>query len=425
MEGGFKREGTLRCETYNCSFRVLLAFMTAPSTTASGSLRHVAVVPAAGTGTRLGADRPKQYLLLGDRTVLERTVGALLGCAWIEQVVVVVAPGDTTAIGLAGLSGSRCRIVATGGDTRRASVLAGLQAVADDARSSPDDWVWVHDAARPGVDRDSLERLHAALDGEAVGAMLALPVADTVKRVGPDRVLTTLDRERLWLAQTPQVFRLGALSSALECHAAVTDEASAIEACGHSPTLVAGRRGNFKVTTMDDLEAMRGALTPHAHETMRIGQGWDVHALVPGRALVIGGVTIPHPFGLLGHSDADVLLHAITDALLGGAALGDIGRHFPDTDPRFAGADSRALLREAAARVRAAGWIAANVDCTVIAQAPRLAEHLPAMVDTIASDLGLATDRVNVKAKTAERLGYAGRGEGICAQAVVMLARAG
>jgi 2-C-methyl-D-erythritol 4-phosphate cytidylyltransferase / 2-C-methyl-D-erythritol 2,4-cyclodiphosphate synthase len=425
MEGRFKRKGTLRCETYNCSFRVLLAFMTVTSSTASGSPRHVAVVPAAGVGTRLGADRPKQYLPLGDRTVLEHTVGALLDCDWIEQVVIVVAPGDTVAAGLGGVSGHRCRVVATGGDTRRASVLAGLRALAEDGHSTPDDWVWVHDAARPGVDRDSLKRLRAALEGEPVGAMLALPVADTVKRIGPDRSLATVDRERLWLAQTPQVFRRDLLSSALERHVAVTDEASAIEACGLSPTLVAGRRGNFKVTTMDDLQAMRDALAPRAPDAMRIGQGWDVHALVPGRALVIGGVTIPHPVGLLGHSDADVLLHAITDALLGGAALGDIGRHFPDTDPRFAGADSRALLREAVRRVGEAGWRAANVDATVVAQAPRLAEHLPAMVATIAADLGLAIDRVNVKAKTAERLGYEGRGEGISAQAVVMLTRVG
>ncbi|MEI7446409.1 MAG: 2-C-methyl-D-erythritol 2,4-cyclodiphosphate synthase [Burkholderiales bacterium] len=157
---------------------------------------------------------------------------------------------------------------------------------------------------------------------------------------------------------------------------------------------------------------------------IRIGQGWDVHALVPGRPLTIGGVTVPHSHGLLGHSDADVLLHAITDALLGGAALGDIGRHFPDTDPRFAGADSRVLLREAASRVRAAGWAPSNVDCTVVAQAPKLAQHVPAMVEAIAADLGLPAGCVNVKAKTSERLGYAGRGEGISAQAVVMLRRA-
>jgi 2-C-methyl-D-erythritol 2,4-cyclodiphosphate synthase len=155
----------------------------------------------------------------------------------------------------------------------------------------------------------------------------------------------------------------------------------------------------------------------------RIGQGYDVHALVPGRRLVVGGVEIAHSHGLLGHSDADVLLHAITDALLGAAALGDIGRHFPDSDPRWRGADSRALLREAAAKVRAAGWSIGNVDTTIVAQAPRMAPHIPAMVAAIAADLGLAQDRVNVKAKTTERLGFAGRGEGIAAQAVALVYR--
>lgn len=158
-----------------------------------------------------------------------------------------------------------------------------------------------------------------------------------------------------------------------------------------------------------------------ARPPFRVGQGYDVHALVPGRALIVGGVRIPHDRGLLGHSDADVLLHAITDAVLGAAGLGDIGRLFPDTDARFAGADSRVLLREALARVHAAGWKVGNVDATIVAQAPRLAPHVPAMVDLIAQDLGVAPDAVNVKGKTTERLGFEGRGEGIAAHAVVLL----
>ncbi|MFM1991850.1 MAG: hypothetical protein RJA99_4807 [Pseudomonadota bacterium] len=382
--------------------------------------RHFAVVPAAGTGSRLGADRPKQYLGLGGVTMLERTVGALLGCDWIEHVMVVVSPDDATAVGLPGLAGPRRSIEPVGGETRRASVLGGLRALAARRGASDRDWVWVHDAARPGVERASLAALRDALADERVGALLAQPVADTVKRGGSGRAVQTVDREGLWLAQTPQVFPLGALRAALERHRDVTDEASAIEASGRTPRLVPGGRRNFKVTTMDDLRAMRDAL---GETPVRIGQGWDVHALVPGRPLVLGGVTVPHSHGLLGHSDADVLLHAITDAILGGAALGDIGRHFPDTEPRFAGADSRMLLREAAARVRAAGWAPANVDCTVVAQAPKLASHVPGMVASIAADLDLPEGCVNVKAKTAERLGYAGRGEGISAQAVVMLRR--
>jgi 2-C-methyl-D-erythritol 4-phosphate cytidylyltransferase/2-C-methyl-D-erythritol 2,4-cyclodiphosphate synthase len=415
---------------------------------------HFAIVPAAGVGRRLGADRPKQYLDLDGATMLERTVQALLACPWIERLMVVVSLEDEVARDLTGLKDGRIRIVARGGATRRASVLGGLLELAEQCGARDHDWVWVHDAARPGVDAASLHRLHEALATERIGALLALPVADTVKRGGNQRSLQTIDREGLWLAQTPQVFGLGRLREALVRHHSVTDEASAIEANGLLPALVVGNLRNFKVTTMDDLQAMRAslALSPEAAATccatasvaadaeagvavavdavsadgarFRIGQGWDVHALVPGRALLIGGVAIPFERGLLGHSDADVLLHAITDAMLGAAALGDIGRHFPDTDARFAGADSRVLLREALARVRAAGWVPGNIDCTVVAQAPKLASHIPAMVAAIAADLGIASSQVNVKAKTAEKLGFAGRGEGIEAHATVLLVAA-
>ena len=381
--------------------------------------KHFAIVPAAGVGLRLGADRPKQYLDLDGATMLERTVQALLACPWIEHLLVVVSPEDEVARDLNGLKDRRVRIVARGGATRRASVLGGLLELGSQCGARDHDWVWVHDAARPGVDAASLHRLHAALATERIGALLE--------------------------AQTPQVFGLGRLREALERHHSVTDEASAIEASGLSPALVAGNLRNFKVTTMDDLQAIRESLARSGDSAkplsaspssssqsgaaagaaqFRIGQGWDVHALVPGRSLLIGGVSVPFDRGLLGHSDADVLLHAITDALLGAAALGDIGRHFPDTDARFAGADSRILLREALARVRAAGWTPGNVDCTVVAQAPKLAAHIPAMVAAIAADLGITPSQVNVKAKTAEKLGFAGRGEGIEAHATVLLVAA-
>lgn len=396
--------------------------------------RHFAVVPAAGTGARMGADRPKQYLQLGAQTILESTVARLLDGTPCERVIVVVSPGDSVAHQLPGLrADARVQVAPVGGATRRDSVLAGLRVLADAHAAAPDDWVWVHDAARPGIDPESLGRLEEALTDEPVGALLALPMADTVKRAtassaGESRVLTTVAREDLWQAQTPQVFRHALLIDALARHAQVTDEASAIEAAGLTPRLVPGSRGNFKVTTMDDLRSMQtnrpsNRLEEKPSPAWRIGQGWDVHALVPGRALVIGGTTIDHDRGLLGHSDADVLLHAIIDALLGAAGLGDIGRHFPDTDPAFSGADSRVLLREAARRVHEAGWSVANVDATVVAQAPRLAPHISAMVSKVSSDLGVPETDVNVKAKTSERLGFAGRGEGIEAHAVVMLKR--
>lgn len=407
----------------------------APALRATAAPRHFAVVPAAGVGARMGVDRPKQYLALAGATVLEHTVAALADTGRFHTVLVVVSAGDETAASLPGLQRPGVALAAVGGATRRDSVLNGLHTLSSAHGAIGSDWVWVHDAARPGLEAECIDRLALALTDEPVGALLALPVTDTVKRTrsadhvmpaglapsSGERSAGTVPREGLWLAQTPQVFQLERLLHALHRHAAVTDEASAIEASGATPRLVAGSRRNIKVTTMDDLTALRAQFNDGA--SMRIGQGWDVHALVPGRALVIGGVTIPFDRGLLGHSDADVLLHAITDALLGAAALGDIGRHFPDTDPRFAGADSRALLRETLARLGAAGWEPLNVDATVVAQAPKLAAHVPGMVSNIAADLGLRTTQVNVKAKTSERLGFAGRGEGIEAHALVMIGR--
>lgn len=401
--------------------------------------RHVAIVPAAGVGVRFGANRPKQYLSIGARTVLEWTVQALLASARFERVVVVVSPQDHHARGLAGLSDARVAVVPVGGTTRRDSVLAGLQWLIRHGLADARDWIWVHDAARPGLDDASIERLSVALASQTAGAVLATPVADTLRReasTASGMAGATEPREGLWQAQTPQVFRCAPLLQALERHPDVTDEAAAMQQEGADVRLVAGTRRNFKITTPDDLQAMAQLLLAGASEPIRavdrdsagmpwrIGQGWDVHALVPGRALILGGVTIPFDRGLLGHSDADVLLHAVTDALFGAAGLGDIGRHFPDTDPVFSGADSRVLLREAASRVCAAGWRIGNVDATIVAQSPRLAPHIPAMQANLRADLGLAEGCVNIKAKTSERLGFAGRGEGIEAHAAVLLRRA-
>jgi 2-C-methyl-D-erythritol 2,4-cyclodiphosphate synthase len=219
------------------------------------------------------------------------------------------------------------------------------------------------------------------------------------------------------------MFRYGLLRKALAQidDDLATDEAAAVEALGLSPKLVPGNTSNFKVTFPDDLAIAAAILDKRS--SMRIGQGFDVHAFAEGRKLIIGGVEIPYERGLLGHSDADVLLHAICDALLGAAALGDIGKHFPDTDPRYRGADSRSLLRHVAALVREQGYRVANVDATIVAQAPKMAPHIVSMVANIAADLGIAANSVNVKATTTERLGFTGRGEGIAAQAICLLAQ--
>ena len=322
--------------------------------------------------------------------------------------------------------------VSVGGVTRALSVCNGLRELLKQA-ASPDDWVLVHDAARCLITPEQITALIAACQNDAVGGLLALPLPDTLKSSFNGRVAATVSRTDKWLAQTPQMFRIGALLSALllaleSAGQAVTDESSAMEAIGLHPLLVCGSAQNFKVTYPEDFAVAETILNDRMKPTMtaelppfRIGEGWDTHALVPGRKLIIGGIEVPHNTGLLGHSDADVLVHSIIDALLGAAGLGDIGTHFSDTDARFEGADSMLLLVEAAKLTAAQGYTIGNIDSTVIAQAPKLASHIPAMRQRIADALGLDKSRVNVKAKTAEKLGPVGQGLSMEARAVVLL----
>ena len=306
-----------------------------------------------------------------------------------------------------------------GGAERFESVRNGLDAIRDEVGF--EDWVLVHDAARPGLSGELLDRLIGEVGEDPFGGLLAVPVADTLKRADADnRVLRTESRDKLWQAQTPQMFRYSLLQRALSLldGAAVTDEAQAVERMGFQAKLVAGDMTNFKVTYPQDIKLAELILR---RQGMRVGQGFDVHQLVEGRKLIIGGVDIPYERGLLGHSDADVLLHAICDALLGAAALGDIGRHFPDSDPRYKGIDSRRLLREVMQLLKDKGYGVVNLDATIIAQAPKMAPHIEQMVANIAADLGVEADCVNVKATTTEKLGFTGRGEGIAAQAVCLI----
>jgi 2-C-methyl-D-erythritol 4-phosphate cytidylyltransferase/2-C-methyl-D-erythritol 2,4-cyclodiphosphate synthase len=384
--------------------------------------RCYALVPCAGSGERASTGGPKQYAELAGRSVVAHTLAALKQVRRISATLVVLAPGDTRFESAApAFEGYVERV---GGGTRAASVRAGLAAL-ERQGAQRQDWVLVHDAARCLVEPAWIDRLIDACIDDAVGGLLAMPLADTLKQADDDaRASATVDRRGKWMAQTPQMFRLGALAEALD-HAgdAVTDEASAIEASGQAPRLVPGDADNFKLTWPDDFARAERVLAARrgGSMTMRIGEGWDVHALVAGRPLVLGGVTVPHDKGLDGHSDADALAHAITDALLGAAGLGDIGRHFPDTDASFKGADSMALLAEAARRVREAGYRIGNVDSTVVAQAPKLAPHIPAMRARLADVLGLASDQVNVKAKTAEKMGPVGELKAIEARATCLL----
>jgi 2-C-methyl-D-erythritol 4-phosphate cytidylyltransferase / 2-C-methyl-D-erythritol 2,4-cyclodiphosphate synthase len=390
-------------------------------TTQSAAAIH-ALVPCAGVGERAGVGGPKQYAQVGGRTVVAHTLDALGRVPRVTQTLVVLAPGDSqfeaAAPGFKGL------VERNGGATRAATVRAGLLALKRHG-AHDDDWVLVHDAARCLVQPTWIERLIDGCVDDAVGGLLALPLADTLKDADAQgRVRTTVDRGGKWAAQTPQMFHLGLLLRALDAAGEnVTDEASAIEALGHAPLLVPGHADNFKLTWPEDFERAERLLQPdqRMNMTMRLGEGWDIHALVPGRKLILGGVHIPHDKGLAGHSDADALAHAITDALLGAAALGDIGRHFPDTDAQFKGADSMVLLAEAAKRVRAAGYQIGNIDSTIVAQAPKMAPHIAAMCERLASVLGVAVDQVNVKAKTAEKMGPVGEGHAIEARATCLL----
>ena len=402
-----------------------LAFGLAP--------RLFALVPCAGIGSRAGAAGPKQYAPVAGQALVAHTLAALTQVRRLAATLVVLAPDDDAfEHQVPGFAGEQAWVARVGGASRAATVAAGLDELR--ARGAmPHDWVLVHDAARCLLQPAWVDRLIDACQDDEVGGLLALPLADTLKQAqsgsaGP-LVAATVPRDGKWAAQTPQMFRLGLLQPALRgAGPEVTDEAGAVEAFGHAPRLVVGDHQNIKITWPADFALAERLLMAQpsgrpAGLQLRIGEGWDTHALVSGRPLVLGGITIAHSHGLLGHSDADALLHAITDALFGAAALGDIGRHFPDTDPAFKGADSGRLLAECARRVRADGWQIVNIDATIVAQAPRLAPHIAPMVDRIAGLLGLAAGQVNVKAKTAEGMGPVGEGRAIETRAVCLLSR--
>jgi len=336
----------------------------------------------------------------------------------VSEIILVVAAEEMERARrlLAGGPSRMTEKVVTGGAERRDSVWQGLREV-----SAGTDIVLVHDAARPFVSDRVIDACIAAVR-QYGAAVVARPLADTVKRATPENdVEATVARERLWGAQTPQGFRFRLLYDSYNRAVAegwpVTDDAGVVERAGHRVHLVEGEVMNFKITRPEDLELaerLAGGLP-------RIGMGYDVHRLAPGRPLVLGGVTIPHEVGLVGHSDADVLIHALMDALLGAAALGDIGQHFPDKDPQFYGISSMLLLARVTDRLREAGFTPINVDAVIVAQAPKLAPYLDAMRERLAATLGLALAAVSVKATTTEGLGFTGTREGIAAYATACI----
>ncbi|MHB8418433.1 MAG: 2-C-methyl-D-erythritol 4-phosphate cytidylyltransferase [Myxococcales bacterium] len=375
------------------------------------------IVTAGGRGTRFGG--LKQFRELGGRSVLARSV--LAGAAHAEALVVVVPAGEEarTREELSRLPLAAPSKVVTGGETRALSVKAGLDALQPEPAL-----VAIHDGVRPLATADLFERVLRAA-AEVGAAIPGLPCADTLKRVAGDRVVETVDRAALRLVQTPQAFRTALLRDAYrklgERAAGYTDEAGLVEAAGFPVAVVPGEADNVKITEPRDLElASHRVAREGGPAGPRIGFGYDVHPFAAGRRLVLGGVEFEGN-GLAGHSDADVVTHAVADAVLGAAGLGDLGRHFPDTDPAFRGADSLSLLRTAVAKARELGLRVQNVDLTVAARRPKIAPRAPEMRAKLAQALDVAPERVNVKATTGEGLGFIGREEGIAVQAVALL----
>jgi 2-C-methyl-D-erythritol 4-phosphate cytidylyltransferase/2-C-methyl-D-erythritol 2,4-cyclodiphosphate synthase len=392
-----------------------------------------ALIVAAGRGTRAaeagGADAsvadagvvPKQYRELGGLPMLARSIGAFAGHPDVDAVTVVINPDDAELYAAAAAPFSaRLRAAVPGGARRQDSVRLGLEALAEsDAPSA----VLIHDAARPFAGADLIARVIAGLAHDA-GALPCLPVTDTLKRGADGRVTGTVDRTELWRAQTPQGFRFDEILAAHRAAAQdptlhFTDDASVAEWYGLDVALVEGAEDNRKLTTAEDFrvadEMLRGA--GRAATTPRVATGYDVHAFGPGDAVMLAGVRIPHTQALTGHSDADVALHALTDALLGTIGAGDIGVHFPPSDARWRGAASEIFLKHAASLIAERGGMIVHVDLSLICEAPRIGPYRDAMRARIAALLGLRDSQVSIKATTNEGLGFIGRGEGIAAMA--------
>jgi len=386
-------------------WRTRQALLDAPAVTTT------ALIVAAGQGERLGGGIPKQFRLLGGKPVLRWAVESLIRHPALRKVRVVVGEGqqDTAAAALTGLAIGE---LIGGGAERADSVRAGLRAIDTDA-------VLVHDAARPFCPPDVVDRLLASLEFFE-GAAPVLSVGDTLARIG-DTIGAPVDRSGLARVQTPQAFRLGALKSAYELWSgpSPTDETTVVRAAGMKVAAVDGDPMLEKLTFPADFERaeqwLNGRLCP------RTGMGFDVHAFSGDGPIKLGGIEIPHSKGLAGHSDADVVLHAITDALLGAAGLGDIGEHFPPSDARWKGAASAQFLAFAAGLVREKGGHIDHIDCTVVAESPKIGPHRQAMRARIAEIAGLHVEQVSVKATTTEGLGFTGRREGIAAQAVASI----
>lgn len=376
-----------------------------------------AIVLAGGSGSRMGANCNKVLLELHGVPVITRSVKAFEGL--VSGVVLVSRKDDLPLMQTAMESAQLSVTIVPGGQTRQDSVWNGLCALPQDCTH-----VLIHDGARCLVDAATIRRCMASVEESGTG-VAAIPAIDTIKQVNADETVSaTPERASLRAVQTPQGFTLELIRRAHMAAQAEgflgTDDASLVERMGHPVRLTLGDRRNIKLTTPEDMK-MAEAFMDNSFPALRIGQGFDVHRLVEGRDLILCGVTVPHALGLLGHSDADVALHALMDAMLGAMALGDIGKHFPDTDERYRAISSMKLLHHVVSLLHEHGARVTNCDVTIIAQKPKLLPYIPQMRENVAAALKLPLDRVNVKATTTERLSFEGREEGISSQAIVMV----
>ncbi|MBK1664754.1 bifunctional 2-C-methyl-D-erythritol 4-phosphate cytidylyltransferase/2-C-methyl-D-erythritol 2,4-cyclodiphosphate synthase [Rhodospirillum rubrum] len=375
-----------------------------------------ALIVAAGRGKRFGGDLPKQYQTLGGRPILRHTLARFAAHPDVALVRAIIHPEDRDLYGAAAHGLATLLDPVEGGAERQDSVRLGLESLTDFAP----DYVLIHDGARPLVDGALIDRVIAAL-ADHPGAIPALAVADTLKRGAGGMIGQTVDRAGLWRAQTPQGFRYEAILAAHRAQAGtvLTDDAAVLEAAGGAVALVDGAEDNAKITTFADLERAERLFRGEGEQ--RIGSGFDVHRLGPGDFVTLNGIRIPHSHGLVGHSDADAPMHALTDALLGCLNAGDIGRHFPPSDMRWKGADSAIFLHHAAALITALGGRILNVDITILCEQPKIGPHRARMSARLAEILEISATRVAVKATTTEELGFTGRGEGIAAQATALI----
>ncbi len=382
-----------------------------------------ALIAAAGAGERLGKGINKAFVEVAGKPILAHTLSVFESCGAVEEIIIITGKSDVEAAGeLVGrFSFSKVSCIVAGGAQRQDSVRNGLENAAQKI-------VAIHDAARPMVSVEIIEKSIEAA-GRMGACIAAVPVIDTIKSAEDGNVVATVDRASLYSVQTPQTFRAELIRRAYEQAYKdgyyATDDAALVERLGEKVAVVQGSYENIKVTTPSDLEvaAVRLGGGEGTGNNLRVGTGFDVHAFAEDRRLVLGGVEIDYDKGLAGHSDADVVLHAIADALLGAVALGDIGRHFPDSDPAYKGISSLKLLAEVNEIISRAGWGVVNVDATVICEHPKISPHVTEMCRLIAGALKTTPDRISIKGTTTERLGFTGRSEGIACQAVVAVGK--